>query len=150
MLLRRRVAVNALCAGPWSAVTIVLSPGVLMPDLLQSIRDRARALRQRIVLPEGVDDRTLFAAESLVRQQVAQVTVLGEIDSIRNRASALGLTLASVTLVQPEKDPRLERYAAIYHERRRAKGVTVDEARQIARRPLYFADLMVAAGDADG
>ncbi len=121
-----------------------------MPDLLQSIRDRARLHRQRIVLPEGIDDRILRAAESLARQQIAQVTVLGEVESIRARAAAMGLDLSAVTLIEPAKDPRLERYVALYYERRRAKGMTLEEARKVAARPLYFADLMVASGDADG
>lgn len=121
-----------------------------MPDLLRSIRDRARAFRQRIVLPEGVDDRILHAAARLAREQTVQVTVLGELDSMQTRAAAMGLDLSGVTLIAPAHDPRLERYIALYYERRRSKGITMEEARKIAARPLYFADLMVASGDADG
>ena len=126
-----------------------------MADLLQSIRDRARTHFQRIVLPEGVDDRILHAAESLARQRIAEVTVLGEIESLQARAAALGVDLSAVNLVDPQmadpqQDPRLDRYAALYYERRRAKGVTREEARQVATQPLYFADLMVASGEADG
>ena len=121
-----------------------------MADLLQSIRDRARTHFQRIVLPEGGDDRILRAAESLARQRIAQVTVLGETESMRARAATLGVDLSAVALVDPQQDPRLERYAVLYYERRRAKGVTQEEARQVATQPLYFADLMVGSGDADG
>ena len=121
-----------------------------MADLLQSIRDRARTHSQRIVLPEGSDDRILRAGESLARQRIAQVTVLGETESMRARAAALGVELSGVTLTEPRNDPRLERYAALYYERRRAKGVTLEEARKVAAQSLYFADLMVASGEADG
>ena len=121
-----------------------------MADLLQSIRNRARTHFQRIVLPEGGDDRILRAAESLSRQRIAQVSVLGETESLRARAAALGVDLSAVALADPQQDPRLERYAGLYYERRRAKGVTQEEARQVATQPLYFADLMVGSGDADG
>ncbi len=121
-----------------------------MSDLLESIRDRAHVYRQRIVLPEGVDDRILQAAEILAREQIAQVIVLGDAESIRARAAAMNLGLAGVTLVDPQQDPRRERFAALYYERRRSKGVTLEEAHAISSRPLYFADLMVANGDADG
>jgi len=121
-----------------------------MFDLLQSIRDRAAAHRQHIVLPEGVDDRILQAAAALVHQGIARVTVLGDIAAVRARGAALGLDFSGVTLVDPASDARRGRYAEIYYERRRSKGVTMEEARRIAAQPLYFADLMVASGDADG
>jgi phosphate acetyltransferase len=121
-----------------------------MPDLLKDIRERAGTHNQRIVLPEGMDDRALKAAESVARQRIAQVIVLGDIEAMRARAASLNLDLSGVTLVDPAKDARTERYAAIYYERRRSKGITAEEAKSIAVKPLYFADLMVANGDADG
>jgi phosphate acetyltransferase len=122
----------------------------VMPNVLQDFRDRARSHNQRIVLPEGVDDRVLKAAATIAREQFARVTVLGDIDNMRGRASAQGLDLSGAELANPETDPRREKYAAIYYQRRKSKGVTPEEAKAVAARPLYFADLMVAAGDADG
>ncbi len=121
-----------------------------MTDFVASIRDRARTYNKRIVLPEGEDERILRAAETLTRERIAQVTVLGEVESVRTRASALGLNVSGVTLIDPKKDARLERYAALFYERRKAKGTTLEEARGLAQVPHYFADLMVANGDADG
>ncbi len=121
-----------------------------MSELLNTFRNRARAFNQRIVLPEGLDDRILRAAADLAADHIAQVTVLGNVAAIEQRALAMNAALTSVTLVDPEKDARLEKYAALYYERRKAKGVTPEQARQIAAQPLYFADLMVAGGDADG
>ncbi len=103
-----------------------------MPGVLQGIKDRARVQRQRIVLPEGGDERIVRAAAMIASERLADVILLG-------RGG-----------IDPATDPRAERYAAIYYERRRAKGITQQEAAKIARQPLYFADLMVAAGDADG
>ncbi len=109
-------------------------------DILQKLRDRARAHVQHIVLPEGSDARTLEAAARIAREGFARVTVLGQ-----------GLApIPGLTLLDPGASDKLGAYARLYYERRRSKGVTEEEARKIASRPLYFADLMVASGDADG
>jgi len=109
-------------------------------DILQKLRDRARAHVQHIVLPEGADPRTLEAAAKIAREGFARVTVLGH-----------GLApIPGVALLDPAASDKLGAYARLYFERRRAKGVTEEEARKTAARPLYFADLMVASGDADG
>lgn len=121
-----------------------------MSLILQRIRDRARAHRQRIVLAEGGDERIVRAAALIAAERLAEVILLGPAEEVRGRARQDGVDLSAVTLVDPGSDKRAEKYAAIYFERRRAKGVTEEEARAVARRPLYFADLMVAAGDADG
>jgi len=121
-----------------------------MPGILQFIKDRARAQRQRIVLPEGSDPRILRAAALIAADRLADVILLGNPGEIRSSAKQAGVDLASVSLIDPQSDPRGDKYAAIYYERRRAKGASQLEAATIARQPLYFADLMVAAGDADG
>jgi len=121
-----------------------------MAKVMQRILDRARVQPQRIVLPEGSDDRIVAAAALITRDRVASVTLLGNPDDIRQRARLAGVDLAGVTLVDPATDPRGDKYAALLYERRRSKGATQQEAQQFARRPLYFADLMVASGDADG
>jgi phosphate acetyltransferase len=102
-----------------------------MAGALQRIRDRALHARRRIVFPEGGDERIQAAAAVLERERLATPILVSK-------------------TVDPDSDPRLEKYAAILYERRRAKGITQREARELARQPLYFADLMVAAGDADG
>lgn len=105
----------------------------------QVARLRGLTRRMRIVFPEGNDPRILAAAERLAREGLAEPILVGR------AAAGSGLRF-----VDPESAPEAARYAALYYERRRARGVSEREARQIARRPLYFAALMVAAGDADG
>ena len=94
--------------------------------------ERVRALRplRRIVFPEGDDPRVIEAAARLKSD--------GLIEPILIRAG------------EPDTCPRLKKYQALYYERRRAKGITEAEAAAVARKPLYFSTLMVAAGDADG
>lgn len=119
-------------------------------DFTEKLKSRARANPQRIVLPEGEDDRVITAAACAAREHFASPTLLGSPDIIRNSAARLGLELDGVDIVDPAASRRLEAYARIYHERRRSRGVTLEEAHAIARKPLYFAALSVAAGDADG
>lgn len=102
--------------------------------------ERLRSLprRMRIVFPEGEDRRIRLAAERLAREGLAEPLLVG-------RGSAEG-----VRYLDPETHPETARYAALYYERRKGRGMSEREAARIARRPLYFAALMVAAGDADG
>jgi phosphate acetyltransferase len=99
---------------------------------MSGLIDRARKKKRRIVFPEGGDPRVLAAAERLQKEGIAHPVLIGP------------------GYVEPEKSDAARKYAGIYYERRRAKGVTQVEAAEIARRPLYFAALMVEAGDADG
>jgi len=116
-----------------------------MPDLpksalafLERHKQALRALprKRRIVFPEGNDPRVLAAAERLTNEDLLQPILLG--------------TSAFPGSINPATCPDGKQYAAMYYERRRAKGVTEVEAAEIARKPLYFATLMVNAGKADG
>lgn len=118
--------------------------------LVEKIKSRARAHPQRIVLPEGEDPRVVSAAAVIARENFAKVTLLGRKQIIAAIAADTHAALENVAIVDPAASPRAEAYAQIYSERRRARGATLEEARDIARRPLYFAALSVAAGDADG
>jgi len=94
---------------------------------------------KRIVYPEGDDPRIVAAARRLAREGLADPILVG-------RAPAG----SELRYVDPQSSPEAGRYAALYYQRRRARGVSERDAARIARRPLYFAALMVAAGDADG
>ena len=119
-------------------------------DVLTRIRQRAAAANTHIVLPEGEDDRTIRAASLIRAQALARVTLIGNEQSIRDRAAALGASLGDTPIVDPKTSPKLEDYARQFYELRRSKGVTLDEARRALRDPLYFGNLMVRSGDADG
>ncbi len=104
-------------------------------------RVRLAGGKKRIVFPEGSDARILEAAARLSRDGLADPILLGQ---------APPSVPPGLTFVEPIASPSLPRYASLYHERRRAKGTTMLEAAEIARRPEYFGQLMVASGDADG
>jgi phosphate acetyltransferase len=106
--------------------------------LLDKLRNRAQSNRRRIVFCEGDDQRVIAAAQRLKREGVAEPVLI-------SKNSVLGLES-----IDPASSPRLRDYAAFYHQRRAAKGVTEAQAEAAARGPLCFAALMVAMGEADG
>lgn len=108
---------------------------------LAGLVERARKRKKTIVFPEGSDPRVLEAAARLARDGVVQPVLVGP-----KPANAPG----GVTFADPAQSSALGRYAVLYYEQRRSKGITRVEAAEAARHPLYFAALMVAAGDADG
>jgi phosphate acetyltransferase len=114
------------------------------------LMERARADRQRIVLPESQDDRILEATAILLRRGVADLTLLGDETKVRARASALGLDLDEASIVSPFDPDLVEKFAAGYAEARAHKGMTVQRAREIVSDISYFGTMMVHLGLADG
>jgi len=119
-------------------------------NLVEKLKNRARVEPQKIVLPEGEDRRAVAAAARVAAEGYAKIALLGRPKLVEAAAAEAGVKLAGVTVVDPAGSAKLESYAQIYFERRRARGMREDEAREMAAKPLYFAALMVAAGDADG
>lgn len=119
-------------------------------SILDQIRQRAAANLQHIVLPEGEDPRTVVAASTAARQRLARVTILGDEEKIRAAARQAGADLGGVELIDPARASDYEKMVSLLYEARRAKGMTLDEARTALRDPLYYGNLMVRAGRADG
>ena len=126
-------------------------PEVVTPLMFEyELLNRARADRQHIVLPEGSEDRILRAASTLLQRQVADITLLGEEESIRARAIELGLDLSEAKVIDPRSGELFEKFAHEYTAMRAHKGMTVDRAREIVASVSYFGTLMVQLGYADG
>lgn len=119
-------------------------------QILERIRARAASAPKHIVLPEGEDERTIQAAALCVQERIAQLTLIGGEDVIRDKASKIGAALTGVSILDHRRSSERENYAARYHEARRARGVTLDEARRQMDDPLYFGNMMVREGRADG
>lgn len=118
--------------------------------ILQKIRQRATENLQHIILPEGEDARILQAAEMCVREKLAKITIIGDEEKIRALASDAGANLNGVEILDHRKSNEFGKIATFYHELRRAKGVTLEEAEQTVKDPLYFGNLLVKLGKADG
>ena len=122
-----------------------------MLNLINSIVARAKADRQRIVLPEGPEERTLKAANQILTDEVADLILLGNPDEIHEAATKWGLgNIGKATIIDPENHPKQEEYAQLLCELRKKKGMTIEEARKLVLNPLYLGCLIINNGDADG
>ncbi|MFA6769274.1 MAG: phosphate acetyltransferase, partial [Parabacteroides sp.] len=111
----------------------------------------AKANRQRIVLPEGTEERTLKAADRILADEVADLFILGIPEEINALAEKLGLkNIGKATIINPLTSPKKEQYAQYLCELRKKKGMTIDEAREKVNDPLYFGCMMIKSDDADG
>lgn len=119
-------------------------------NILERIRQRAASRQQHIVLPEGNDPRTVVAAALCSAQRIAQITLLGDEQVIQATARERSLNLTGVTIVDHRRAPDFEKMVNLFHELRRAKGLMADEARTLVSDPLYYGNLMVRIGNADG
>ena len=122
-----------------------------MQRLINEIVERAKADRQRIVLPEGTEERTLKAANQILTDGVADLILLGNPDEINACATEWGLgNISKATIIDPENHPKKEEYAQLLCELRKKKGMTIEEARKLVVNPLYLGCLIIKNGDADG
>jgi phosphate acetyltransferase len=119
-------------------------------DILEQIRRRAAARPQHIVLPEGNDPRTVIAAAACAQRRIARITLLGDAGQIRDTAQRERLDLGGVEVIDHLRAPDFEKVVSLFHELRRAKGMLTDEARTMLKDPLYYGNLMVRMGKADG
>ena len=116
-------------------------------SFIEHVRAQARANPRRIVLPEGADERTLVAAAHLAKDRLAIPTVLGgpEIAAELQRLGA-----GDVPVINPATDPRRPALANRLYERRKAKGMTEEDALRYSDDILVFGSLLVGAGEMDG
>ncbi len=120
-------------------------------SLMNQIVERAKANKQRIVLPEGTEERTLKAANQLLADEVADLILIGNPEEIANLAKEWGLeNIGKATIIDPVNHPKKEEYAQLLCELRKKKGMTIEEARALVEKPLYLGCLIIKAGDADG
>jgi phosphate acetyltransferase len=118
--------------------------------ILQNIRSRASENLQHIILPEGEDARTVQAAAMCVRDKIAKITIIGNEEKVRELARETNSNLNGVEILDHRKSNEFGKIALFYHELRRAKGVTLEEAEQTVKDSLYYGNLLVKLGKADG
>ena len=119
--------------------------------LIDRIIARACSNRQRIVLPESLEDRTITAADRALADGLADIILIGSPAEISAKAAELGLkNIGKATIIDPATSPKTEEYANLLYELRKAKGMTPEEAHKLVMNPLYFGCLIIKSGDADG
>lgn len=121
-----------------------------MKSYWEEYRAKARISPKRIVFAEGEDPRVLQAAHTLHKEGLAQIVLLGSKDVIAQKAKSLQIGVDPFQIVDPNRDPRADRFAQTYFELRKAKGLSLEEAKKQMADPLLFGCMMVREGEADG
>ncbi|MFF2405930.1 phosphate acetyltransferase [Streptomyces sp. NPDC058092] len=145
-LFERHVDTGALLERISVARSSRVTPMMFEHELLE----QARAVRRRVVLPEGTEERVLRAADVLLRRDVCDLTLLGDADVIRKKAADLGIDLAGTQLIDPQTAELRQVFAERYAQLRAHRGVTVELAYDVIADVNYFGTLMVQEGLADG
>ncbi|WP_304709097.1 phosphate acetyltransferase [uncultured Rikenella sp.] len=122
-------------------------------ELLNRIKEQARTAKQRIVLPEGNEERTMRAANEIVEQGIAEIILIGNPGELKELAKDWGLEHVlngDIRIVDPADHPKKEAYVDLMLQIRASKGLTREDAERLILNPLYLSVMMIKAGDADG
>ena len=120
-------------------------------DIINKIIQKAKSNPQKIVLPEGTEERTLKAADININESFADIILIGHPDEINQLATDLKLNnISRATIVDPDNHDKLQQYANLLYDLRKNKGVTPEQALELTKNPLYLSCLMIKSGDADG
>lgn len=120
-------------------------------SLIDQIIARAKANKQRIVLPEAEEERTLTAADKVLEQGIADLILIGNPEKVAALAKEKGLThIGEATLIDPENCEKSEEYAQLLAELRKKKGMTIEQARELVKNPLYLGCMIIKTEGADG
>ena len=118
--------------------------------IIDTIFAKAKSNVKHIVLPEGDEKRNIQAAAKIVKEGIATITVLGNLDAVKKAAAETGTDLTGIEIINPATSEKTASYASLLYELRKAKGMTEEEAAKKALDPMYYGILMVKSGDADG
>ncbi len=120
-------------------------------SVIDSIIARAKSNKQRIVLPESLEERTITAADHALADNLADIILIGNPEEIKAKAAQLGLKhIDKATVIDPKTSDKTEEYAQLLFQLRQKKGMTIEKAREQVLDPLYFGCLIIKNGDADG
>ncbi len=120
-------------------------------SLIESIVARAKSNKQRIVLPESFEERTITAADRAIADDLAEIILIGNRDEVLAYADKLGLkNISKATIIDPATSEKTEEYAQLLFQLRQKKGMTIELARETVLNPLYFGCLIIKSGNADG
>lgn len=117
-----------------------------MSTFIDNMIKQAKKVKKTIVLPEGNDERVLKAAQEVLDQDIANLIIIGD----KNTIDSYGYHLDKAKIINPITSPDLESFASLLYELRKAKGMTLEEANELVKDPIYFAVMMVKTGKADG
>ncbi|MFZ5973942.1 MAG: phosphate acetyltransferase [Bacillota bacterium] len=117
-------------------------------SIMDTICQKAKSKKMRVVLPEGTEERTLKAAEIIVKEGLADVTLIGNADAVKKAAQ--GVDLTGIQIIDPVADSRHQPYSEKLYELRKEKGMTMEQADELMKDEMYFGVMMVKMNEADG
>lgn len=115
-------------------------------ELLNQIRAKAAQRKKTIVLPESHDERVIYASEILIKEKVASIITIGNEEKLRADAKKIGADLQGIRIIDPEKSEKLSDFTNIFFNLRKHKGITIGQAKEIVKRDIFFAGMMVREG----
>ena len=119
--------------------------------LIEQIIERAKSNKQRIVLPEAEEERTLTAADRVLQDDIADLILIGNPEKVHQLAKEKGLThIDKATLIDPLNYERSEEMAQLLQKLREKKGMTIEKARELMKDPLYLGCMIIKTEGADG
>lgn len=122
-----------------------------MANIIEQLIRKAQSNKQRIVLPESLEERTITAADKALADGLADIILIGSREAILDKAAQLGLQhIGQATIIDPATSPKTEEYAQLLAQLRAKKGMTIEQAHEQVKNPLYFGCLVIKSGDADG
>ena len=119
-------------------------------SIIATIKEKARADKKYILLPEGTEERTVQAARLITDDGIAKVALLGNDEEIKSVADKFNVSLDGVTIIEPEKTAEFTPFVEQFYEMRKAKGVTVEQAEKMMHDTLFYAAMMIKNNMADG
>ena len=119
-------------------------------SFIQDIKNKARQNKKTIILPEGIDIRSIEAASIALKEDYANIILLGDAKQIRNKAIEKGFNITKATIINPIESEKYNEYVAAFYELRKSKGMTLEKAKEIIKDEIYFGMMMVKQGDGDG
>ena len=117
---------------------------------IENIKEKAKKDIKTIILPEAEDIRVLRATEQIIKEGFAKVILIGDTTQIKEDANKNNLNISDVEIINPKTSDKFEEYANSLYELRKAKGMTLEQAKKLLLEPIYFGMMMVKNNDADG
>ena len=119
-------------------------------NFIETIKEKARKDIKNIVLPEASDLRTLKAAATAIKEEYANITLIGDENKINEMARENSLDISKATIINPITSEKSRIYADKLYELRKEKGMTLEQAEQLVKDEVYFGMMMVKMNEADG
>ena len=117
---------------------------------IEAIKEKAKKDIKTIILPESEDLRVLEGASKVLKEGFAKIILIGDEEEVRKRANENNIDLTKATIINPKTSEKYEEYVNQFYELRKAKGMTIEKARETILEPIYFGMMMVKQGDSDG